>query len=1259
MVLSHLSVLRLNARSLLFAFLIGCMWGLTPASAQTITATVSGVVTDEAGAVVLNAKVTVTSGNTGQNKTATTDAEGRYTMPFLQPGKYKITVEAAGFSKSVRSDVTLEVGQSAALDFSLKIGGADVTVEIKSDSPLLTTDSGALESVIENKLIEDLPSAQRSTLAFINQTPGVIDAGFALSQGENLNSNGNAQGPIGSPGNRNFFDSSFSVGGGQSSTNDVLLDGVSNTIGDFNGVAVNPPPDSIREFKVMAGVFSAEFGRSGGGVVNMVTRAGGNKFHGALYEYFQNGGLNANGWQRNRRGQLADGEDVLPRIPIKRNQFGGTISGPVWLPKKFFGPAGYDNQNSTLFFFNYEGRRERNPFSRELTMPTAKMRNGDFSELLTGATRANQTDIDGTASLFGQLYNPYGALVDGKRQSFAGNQLTGLPVCPPGARTAPCLDPVAQQILKYIPLPNQPGLANNYLVSDVALFSRDLYAIRVDQTISERHSLFGRYSRENRLQSEPDFLGSLASNSRDIVDNFHNFTFNDVYSIRPNLINNARYGYTRARAHQLPISEGFDPGVLGLPSYILDTAPIGTFPFIDFEAGAQGQGRPSEITDGQIGGSGNNQPRDTQTVADAVTWLKGSHSVKMGAEYRLLRFFAFQYNNPAGTYNFVRTQTRGPNPIAQVNNILETGSSFASFLLGLPSGASKEQVTPITLYHHYYAGFVQDDWKVRRSLTLNLGLRWDYETGTGETHRLNSNFDPDAASNLSGIVGAPADPSVRQLQPNFTDLRGLIDFPEGPQTTYSKRRFAPRIGFAWRLKEKTVFRGGYGLYFVPYSVEQTTAIGNVFSVNAPQNYASTGQVLQPSSTGTRTVFLNDPFVNGITAPPGNSLGANTLMGQSPALVEPVRKNAYLQQWNFVISRELANNLVLDVAYAGAHGVRLPYRTVNINQVPQETVEWAKANFTQGVDFQGVRATSVAQFFNQQVANPFFGIITNPNSNLRNTTVARSQLLKRYPQYDNPTLFNPHIGASKYNSLQVRLQKRFSDGLSANVSYVWSKTIDIGRNGNNNAGAATVIEDIYDLRGEYSISNFDVPHRFVASFTYELPFGQKKKFGAGWNRYTNAFLGGWQVSGTATRQAGAPLSITANGIGLSYAATRRTNRAEGDAAFDDAKDRARAGDTWFNTALFSQPADFTLGTSARNFSDVRRDGYRNVDLSLLKNFYFGEGQHKIQFRGEFINAFNMVVFGTPGTNVSDPANFGRITTQGNTPRLIQLVLRYTF
>ncbi|MBO0799816.1 MAG: hypothetical protein J2P31_13430 [Blastocatellia bacterium] len=298
-----------------------------------------------------------------------------------------------------------------------------------------------------------------------------------------------------------------------------------------------------------------------------------------------------------------------------------------------------------------------------------------------------------------------------------------------------------------------------------------------------------------------------------------------------------------------------------------------------------------------------------------------------------------------------------------------------------------------------------------------------------------------------------------------------------------------------------------------------------------------------------------------------------------------------------------------------------------------------------------------------MANPFYGIITDPTLALSRQTVTRAQLLYPYPQYSNPQLFNANKGASKYHAFQASLQKRFSGGLAANLSYVWSKAMDLGASATNTGtvpGNSSSIENIYDLQGEYSVSNYDVPHRFVAGFTYELPFGSKRRFGGNWHGVVNGMLGGWQLSGTATLQSGSPFPLVANGFGLNYA-VRRPNRLDDSAAFNagEARQRARDGQTWFDTTVFKSPADYTLGSGARNYPDVRRDGYRNVDLSVLKNISFADGRHKIQLRGEFINAFNIVVVGTPGNNVNDPANFGMITTQGNTPRLIQLALRYTF
>ena len=1218
---------------------------ISPLCAQTITGTITGMVKDPHGAGIPGAAVTATSIETAVTRTVNANAEGRYTMTFLLPGPYNLTATATGFGKASNKQVQVDVAQTQEIDLALPLDVTREVVEVSADVPVLTTETSNIETVVENKLIENLPSGERSTLSFINLVPGVIDAGFALAQGENLNTNGNAQGPIGTAGNRNFFDSNFSAGGGQVSTNDVLIDGVSDTVGDFNGIAISPPQDSVREFKVVQGAVPAEYGRTGSSVVSFVTKSGTDRYHGALYDYFQNGDLNANGWQRNRRGLNADGTAVLPRIPVKRNQFGAAVGGPVEIPKIGKAPQ-------TFFFFNYEGRREANPFSKVLTLPDAKMRTGDLSELLTGATRPGLTNADGTPALFGQLYDPYAPLLSGKRQVIPGNRLDLLPKCgSPTSRAGACLDPVALQFLTYLPLPNEPGLVNNYVYSGTSSFARDLYAARIDKTINERHSFFGRFTTENRHQADPNFLNSIASNARTIDDTFYNATFNEVWILGPSLVSNFRYGYTRAHAHQVLVSEGTDPAkTLGLPAYIAQAGPVAAFPIFNFSsAGAENSGIPGEITSGEISGGGNNQPRDTQTLADSLTWARGRQTIKFGGEYRLYRFFAFQYANPDGTFTFSRAFTIGPSPTAAVANAQETGSSLATLLLGLPGSISKETDIPLTLYHHYGAAYIQDDVRVSSRLTANLGLRWDLETPTGEAHQQTATLDTSQQSILSGKVPAPTDAAVLALRGNYSSLPGLLTFPSGAQGSIHLNRFAPRVGFAYRLTSKTSVRGGYSLFYVPISVEQSTAIGSVFTTSVSQTTGS-AQVIPQGGTATPTVFLANPFPNGIPAAPGNTQGGSTGLGGAITIALPDQPNPYVQQWNLVVERQLVSNLVLDLAYVGMRAQHLPAASLNYNQLPGSYVDYAQANYAK----YGV--TSASAFFSAQVPNPFYELITNSSSSLRNTTVTRAQLLTPYPMYTSVTLYRPNIGDARYNAMQVVLQKRFSNGLSATGSYVWSKSIDTGGPGNN-SGNGTSIEDIYNIRLDKSVSNLDVPHRVVMSGVWEMPFFKHSK-----HRALRTVLSGWQTAGTYMWQRGTPITVTGtNGLSGAGFAVQQPNRVQGVPAGIDtgtAEQNARNGRPWFNTSAFSVAPAYTIGSAARNYSDLRRDNYRNVNLSLSRNFRLTE-KFRAQLRGELINALNQVVFGTPGRDVTTPSTFGIITTQGNTPRVVQLVLRITY
>jgi hypothetical protein len=1263
------------------------------AFAQQITATLTGTVMDPNGAVVPGAAVTVTSIDTGLVKTTTTNDNGAYTVPFLQPGTYNIAIDKTGFSQVTRENIRLEVAQTAGIDIQLGITAEQATVLVEGDeTPLLQTETSNLETTIEQRLVEDLPSVERNIFSFVNLVPGTIDTNVAL---------GNPNGAVGSAGNRNFFDSNFSVNGGRASTNDVLLDGVTNTIGDFNGVTISPPQDAIREFKVISGVAPAEYGRTGGGIITISSRSGTRKFRGSLYEYFQDGNLNANGWARNRQS--------LERInDLSRHQFGGAIGGPVFLP--WFGegtPSPLRKLSDTFFFFNYEARREKNPFTRSLTLPTARMRAGDLSELLDpskGVTiesrnaagelirrqeylfgANNPGGAAGAPVLFGQIFNPYVApaqlvpytirdtnlqtgVVTNRtvmgRPIFAQNNLTNLPACPStGPRTQACIDPVARNVLQYLPLPNRPGLANNYIVSDTVDFTRDILAARIDHTLSERQNFFVRFSYEKRRNAPPNFFGTPATNVSVVNDKFYNTTLNHVYSLTPTVINNIRYGFTRAAAQQGPNSFGFDPTTLGFPSSLAANASALVFPTFTIGGGSDGLTSPGEITTGQIGGSGNEQARDTHNVSDSITWLKGKHTVRLGGEYRLYRFYPFQFLAPTGSFSFNRFATRGPEPTTSPNLVESSGSSLASFFLGIPSGISQEVVQPMTIWHHYGAAYAQDDWKVLRNLTLNLGLRWDFETATANKQQLITNFDFDAPSPLQGRLNLTnLDPAVAQLNPGIRNLTGLLDFPEGPQSETNLDRFAPRIGFAYGINEKTTVRGGFGMFFLPTSLEAITALGTNLTNSQIQTSFNTNATSQVTAS---TVFLSNPFPNGFNAPTGNSLGANTLLGGNlPFVVEPVRPNPYNMQWNLVVQRELARNLVLDVAYVGSRGRNLPTRDIQLNQISSKAIEYARANYTQPTACGNAPCNSIATFFAQQVANPFAGLLPSVSA-MNGATIARAQLLRRFPQYQSVGSARPHIGISDYHAMQVNLQKRFSNGFSLLSNYTWSKLLDTAGVG---SGASftdpTNVEDISNYEEEYSYSTLDVPHRFTVSFTYELPFGKGKRFGSEWSGLTDALFGGFQVSGSAVYQKGAPLTITYNafpGSGLTAIGNsqRRPLRVDGVSANFDREEylrRARAGESVFNPDAFAHPGDFEFG-GARTYNDIRRDNYNNVDLSFIKNVNF-EGGKKLQLRAEFMNIFNSVVFGTPGLQYGS-ATFGKITTQGNRPRIIQLVGRFTF
>jgi len=1205
----------MKARYLIFSVVLTIV-GAMAALAQSTTATLAGTVTDPNGAAVSGATVTVTDTRTGVAKTVTANSEGQYFVPALLPGDYTVSAEAQGFRKLTKSGIRLEISQAAEVNLQLSVSGTDQVIEVGAAAVLLQTEQPSLEQTVEQKLIENLPLADQNVMQLVQITPGVVS--------------GNPSNPsaIGLIGNRSFFDSNFSVNGGRGSTNDVLVDGVANVIGDFNGVGATPPARAVQEFKVLSGAISAEYGRTGGGVVSYATRPGGNRFHGSVFEFHQNSELNANGWFNNK--------NKIARVSNRRNHFGADVSGPVWLPKI------YDGHSKTFFFFNYEGRRNRDPVGQLFTVPTLKQRQGDFSET---RNRAGQLVT---------IYNPWttrlapGSTTQFIRDPFLNNQIPCAATNPATGR--PFCDPVALAALKFYPEPNRTpddaAGSNNYVAAGTNVLDLNYYSVRVDHNFSPKQSVYGRYTRLRRDDDQFNPFNNVGSNGRVVIDKFTHAVVNHSYTLTSTLFNNFRYGYVRSHANQVPFGTGFDPTTLGLPAYLRDNAAVLQFP--TFNIGANG------FSYSALGSRGyNNQPRDTTTIADTVTKVWRGHTIKPGVDYRLIRFFPFQVFDTTGNFTFNSGYTQlDPN-----TGSATTGWGMASFLLGAyASGANQaiyEYGTPVTIFHHYFAAYVQDDWKVNSKLTLNLGLRWDVETGTQETHDRLTTFDFRAPSPLSGRVPAPADATVRSLRPNFAQLNGLLRFvdPSEAEWAADKKRFAPRIGLAYQLNSKTVVRAGYALFYLPVSLEVLGSVGFNFTISSDQPDPRVPQVL-----------LNNPFPSGIPAIIGKSRGSLSLIGQGITAVEERITSSYNQMWNLAIQRQVGRDLLAQIAYVGSRGVHLPVNSFNLNQLDPE--------------FQKLGNTALGQ----QVANPFFGVITDPLSTLSRATVARSQLLRPFPQYTSVSYSRPlaNVGDSKYHGLQLSLQKRFTQGLSFLTHYTWSKSMDIGGTGSGIAFTdVTSIQNIYNIRDEWSLSTQDVPHRFQVSGVYELPFGHKKRFLGDTPRVADLLIGGWQVSGTYTWQSGTPLAVVAtNRLGIGNSVQRASLRSGADPHIDSgtARDRVRAGDTWFNTAAFFNVNDeitacpgapagddrskcFVFGNASRTLGSVRRDRYVNLDFALFKRFRLTE-RTNFEFRGEFFNAFNRVVFGTPVLSANDP-QFGKVTTQLNTPRRIQLAARVTF
>ncbi len=1112
--------------------------------AQTSTGTITGTITDSSGALVPSARITITNTGTSAKAEVTTGDSGNYTVPQLKPGAYIVSVAAAGFKSFEQSGIQLRVQQQARVDIVLQVGGVSESVSVTADAALVEATTSSVGKVVDNKRIMELPLNTRNVYSLVNLTPGVTG------------SIGNAHNGV-----------SYSVNGARGGTFDVLVDGASAafpTVNGFTGLSVFPSVDAVAEFKMQAQNYSAEFGRSVTSVLNVVYKSGSNQLHGTAYEFLRNSVLDANNFYANARGaKLAS---------FKRNQFGGTVGGPII-------------RNKTFYLGAFEALRERSFAERLTTVPTDRERTGDFSQ-----TRSSATQIINMYDPFTTRANPNGT--GSIRDLFPGNVI-------PTTR----FDPVAANVLAYFPKNNQPGdagtLRNNFYNSGAAKIDTTNADVRIDHNVSDKDRLFGRFSYRRSYNAPPQlFPGQLGIAEGRVINNDfgRNMVTDYTRTINPTTVANLRLSFARNRFLFDNQGLGFVPSSLGLPKSL--DAAVDKYMFPRFDVAGQTS----------VGGSDHRQSGfNNYGLAGSLSRVSGKHSLKAGYEGRMLRINVWEAR-AAGTFGFTAAFTQGPNPTAAS---AAAGYGLASFLLGTgTSGNFYQNWKNVAAQSFYNAWYVQDDWRITRKLTLNIGVRYDFDTARTERYDRLSWFDPTLRSPLADKVAG------------FGNLTGGLRFVgaggnDRTQFNGDFNNIAPRLGFAYQVDSKTAIRGGFGQLFGPSTLAAQGTVGPYgFRVESPWVTSLDG--ITPLNP------LRNPFPNGFQAVPGASQGALTAIGSNLDAPLSNTNTPYTLQYNLTVQRELPGSVLLEAAFVGNRGRQLS--------------RGGEGGFTYNqVD---PKYLSLGNSLNQLVDNPFFGYGTGV---LANRQVSRAQLLRPYPQFGAIYPLFSQGATSDYNSLQVTFSKRYSKGMVFEGSYAWAKAMDEG----------TSYQDSTNARASRAVSSVDVPHRLIFSGVYELPVGRGRHFGGGMSRALDSVIGGWQINGIMNIQSGSALGIGAtNTAGLFTEAIRSNSNGKSPVLDVAAHDRL---ERWFDTSVFSQPAPFTLGNVTPLISNLRNHFINNVDFSLFKQFALTE-KVKLQVRGEAFNAMNRVRFGSPNTTVTAGANFGRVTTQANDPRQMQMGMK---
>lgn len=1126
--------------------------------AQGERATVTGTVTDRSGAVVAGAAVSIRNLATNVVLRTNTNAAGIYYLPALNPGRYELRVEHAGFRPSVINDIPLGAGVTATFDVMLEVGGVAEAVEVRATAVQLESQTTALGKVLPTSTINGLPLIGRNVLQLVSLLPGVTPVGG--------DTNGDA--------------TNAKMSGGLARDNGVLTDGGESRATVNSKSAFTIPMEAVAEYRVDTATYAAEFGRAAGGVVNLVTKSGTNEFHGSLYEYLRNDALNANSWTNNRSG--------VRRGILRRNEYGGSLGGPI-------------RRNQTFFFVNYEQLRQGSPIQSLNTVPTALQRQGDFNGTLDPDRR--QILVYDPATTRPDPTNPSRFI----RDPFPGNRI-------PANR----INPVSQNVLKYWPLPNRPGEGpaefNNFFTTASRKLENDLWVLRVDHYLTDQHRLFGRFNgRLSDSFTEGLDAGLIALVPQSInTAPAYSALISATSAFTPTLLGELRLSYTRIQNKTEFDGKGFDVASLGFPESVVRSIGYNTFPNISVSQYTVGtglsvtSGSSAEVS-GLNGVNKSQTPQDTWHLQYHVTHLRNRHKFKMGTDLQLLRLNTFSTNSPAGAYFFDRLYTQGPDVLVRSST---GGHGFASFLLGVPVSNRLSFDPALTLYRRFYGFYFQDDIQITKNLTANLGLRYEYQQPWAEKWGRIGYFDFDGIEPVTGAKG-----TFRWLRPG--------QFQTDPQ----RRNFAPRVGLAYRLGSKTVVRVSAG-YF--YAASDTLNAGvsdwgnGLFTLfegtlGPPSPYPNT-----PPPGGS----WSNPFAAGLPRPNRDS----TFPGQNVRTFNRYHPLPSVGNWTFNIQRMITPTVLVQAGYVGN----------KITHVAQN--RFYNQNHPS--------LLSLGPALLEQVPNPFFGKIST--GNLSFPTVQRRQLLRPYPQYLQLLIPRDGYGDAHYHSLQLQVDKQYSQGLTLTAAYTISKTLT--NVFESDATEAFPHNALYDARYNKTIEPNDIPQRLVMSYVYDLPFGWKRRFLS--QGFLARVIGAWQVSGITVFQSGTPIRIaaadTTNLLDFSLSVGRANRLKDPVLPAEE-----RTTERYFDTSAFAIAPPFTIPTDSVTQPRLRNYGRRNWDMAFMRNQAIGE-RFNVQLRADITNLFNTpaLSLGTGSSVTVGTPQFGRVL-MGGSPRNIQLALRVTF